>query len=153
MHLEIISVGKPKSSWLQEGVEHYRKLCSRYAQVELRRVRESSGSKGAELVRTEESERLKAAINANALTILLDEHGRKLDSEGLAGYLEKSKLKHSHVQLLIGGAYGVTDVLRSVVDETLSLSSLTLPHDLTLLLLLEQLFRAMSITAGSKYHK
>ncbi|MFH2056642.1 MAG: 23S rRNA (pseudouridine(1915)-N(3))-methyltransferase RlmH, partial [bacterium] len=74
---------------------------------------------------------------------------KQLDSVGLARLIERSKLKQPKLQFLIGGAFGVADELRERADQLISLSKLTLPHDLTLLLLLEQLFRAFSILAGS----
>lgn len=153
MQIEIISVGKPKSTWLQEGIDHYRQLASRYAQIDLTRVKESSGSRGGETVRTEESARLQARLDDKALTILLDERGKQHDSFALANLIERSKLKYSKIQFLIGGAFGVDETVRGQVKQNLSLSKLTLPHDLVQLFLLEQVFRGLSILAGSKYHK
>jgi 23S rRNA (pseudouridine1915-N3)-methyltransferase len=153
VRLEILSVGKPKSNWLMEGIEHYRQLSGRYAQLDLRQVRQSSGSRGAETVKKEESARLAAKLDPGALKILLDQQGKQLDSIGLAKLIERTKLSSSRIQIVVGGAFGVTEEFRQQVDRCLSLSRLTLPHDLALLFIMEQLFRALSILAGSKYHK
>lgn len=152
--ITITTIGRPRQRWISDGVEHYRKLLSKYAQVSLQHLKETSTAAPSDAeIRRRESDLLIEAINSKAVSVLLDVAGKSHSSESFATWLEKSKQSTSHIQFLIGGAHGVTDKLRDRVEARLSLSSLTLPHELALIVLLEQLYRASSILSGSKYHK
>lgn len=84
--------------------------------------------------------------------VLLDERGEQPTSEQLAKLLRKWTMAHGEVAFLVGDAYGPHAPTKAKADTTLALSSLTLPHQLAHLLLIEQLYRAASILAGSPYH-
>lgn len=84
--------------------------------------------------------------------VLLDERGEQPTSEQLAKHLRKWTMAHGEVAFLIGDAYGPHPPTKATADATLALSSLTLPHQFAHLLLIEQLYRAASILAGSPYH-
>ncbi len=83
---------------------------------------------------------------------LLDDRGEQPTSERLAKLLRKWTMAHGEVAFLVGDAYGPHAPTKAKADTTLALSSLTLPHQLAHLLLIEQLYRAASILAGSPYH-
>lgn len=154
MKVEVIHVGRIKSAWIKEGIEHYRKLLTRDATVILRAVRESDNSAlPPEKARDEEGKRIIALLDREAYTIVLDEHGRQLDSPALSRQLEKIKLGSNLVRLIIGGAFGLSETVKAEADLLLSLSKMTYPHELTVLVVLEQLYRAFSIGKGTKYHK
>jgi 23S rRNA (pseudouridine1915-N3)-methyltransferase len=84
--------------------------------------------------------------------VALDERGEQPTSEQLAKLLRKWTMAHGEVAFLIGDAYCLHAATKAKADTTLALSSLTLPHQLAHLLLIEQLYRAASILAGSPYH-
>ncbi len=84
--------------------------------------------------------------------VLLDERGDTPTSEQLAKLLRKWTMTHGEVAFLVGDAYGPHAPTKASADVTLALSTLTLPHQLAHLLLIEQLYRAASILAGSPYH-
>jgi 23S rRNA (pseudouridine1915-N3)-methyltransferase len=84
--------------------------------------------------------------------VLVDETGEQLGSEALAARLADWTMRHGTVAFAIGEAYGHDAATRQLADAKLSLGALTLPHQLAHLILVEQLYRAASILAGSPYH-
>lgn len=145
MRIELLIVGKPKSPWLKEGIEYYKKLVSKYSEVTITSIKDSDLDS--------ETERLRAALNPRSTVVLLEATGKSYDSESFARFLEKTKLSASSIQFVIGGAFGLSDTLKHEYKNHLSLSQMTFPHELTIVVLLEQLYRAFSISAGTKYHK
>lgn len=154
LKIEIITVGKIKSEWIQGGLDHYAKLLSKFVETEFTMVKEAdNASQSIEQVLATEAERIRKAISARSFVMLLDAAGKRYDSVAFSGLISHAKLANSSVQFIIGGAFGVSEKLKSEIRYHLSLSQMTFPHELTLVVLLEQLYRACSIGAGSKYHK
>jgi 23S rRNA (pseudouridine1915-N3)-methyltransferase len=93
------------------------------------------------------------ALDERDSVVLLDEKGKELDSPGLASLLEK-RLNESTQRLvfIIGGAYGVSEPVRTRANASVALSKLTFPHILVRLILAEQVYRAFTILKGEKYH-
>lgn len=144
MKYDIITVGKLRTGFYRDGCSEYKKRLRRYAGITLTTVREGT--------QATESERLLAA--AQGYVIVLDERGKQRSTANLATHLSELELRGTNrVSLLIGGADGHTPDLRKRVDELLSLSTLTMPHDLALLVLLEQLYRVETLRAGHPYHR
>jgi len=155
LRIEIITVGEMKSSWIKAGVEHYRKLASRYATVSVTSIKEadSAHNKSTTEVLATEGKRLLERRKPRAALIVLDSNAaRQLSSEEFAQFFQSKQQTVSQIQFVIGGAFGLSDEVKHAA-ETLSLSAMTFPHELTLVILLEQVYRALSINAGSKYHK
>lgn len=154
LQIEIVSVGKIKFPWIQEGIDHYRKLLSKYAQLKLTVVKEADSAKLTPAEALElEAERINKAIAPRSYVILLDVKGKRLSSEQFSALISHIKLGSSQIHLVVGGAFGLSDELKRQYKDHLSLSTMTYPHELTIVVLLEQLYRACSIEAGSKYHK
>jgi len=86
-------------------------------------------------------------------TIALDRSGKTYDSMKLAAHLQELSLEHQQMAFLIGGPLGLSEKTLEGANEILSLSKLTLTHEMSRLLLLEQLYRALTILRGEKYHK
>jgi 23S rRNA (pseudouridine1915-N3)-methyltransferase len=82
----------------------------------------------------------------------LDERGKQMTSIEFAEDLGRLKDRGEPVTFLLGGAYGLSDEARSAAHRTLSLSRMTLPHELCRIVFLEQLYRAIQINKGSGYH-
>lgn len=144
MKYDVISVGKVKTGFYREGCSEYEKRLRRYADLSLTTVRE-----GTQEV---ESERLLA--QASGYIIALDERGKQRTTTNLATHFSNLEMRGiNRISLLIGGADGHTEQLRKQADELLSLSALTMPHDLALLVLLEQLYRVETVRAGHPYHR
>ena len=136
----IISVGKVRKRWVQEGVELYLKRLPGLCITELR-----------DSTRDRESEAIRQALRPDELPVMLMEQGTPLSSVKFAARLEG--FGSERLAFVIGGADGLTDVLKSSARWQLSLSPMTFPHELARLLLLEQLYRAQSILQGSPYHR
>lgn len=155
MRLELLFLGKTRESYLAEGISDYSKRLQRYIPVEIRTLKEKKTGKG-------ESE--KATIQLNSKTLLngvqgsflvcLDRTGRQFDSLELADQLGRWEIQGQRkITFAIGGHLGLSPAILKRADLVLSLSMLTFTHEMTRLLLLEQLYRACTIRAGEKYHK
>jgi 23S rRNA (pseudouridine1915-N3)-methyltransferase len=154
LNIDVITVGKIKSSWVKEGVEYYRKLVGKYADLTLIHVKEADNARmKPEKAMSVEGESILDQLDSTAYTIALDVAGDQLSSEQLSRLLEGKKRDYSRIQFVIGGAYGLDTAVKKGTNTSLSLSKMTFPHELTEVILLEQLYRALSISAGSKYHK
>ena len=158
MRLAVIAVGR-----LKDGPE--RELCERYRErgVALGRGIGLSGPDIVEITegrgrRPEERKREEAqAILAKVqpgLIIALDERGRQLGSEAFATRLAAARDSGTgHASLIIGGADGLSEEIRDKADITLAFGALTIPHQIVRALVLEQLYRAMTIISGHPYHR
>ena len=145
MRLHILAIGKPRLTYAKSGIEEYVARLSPRGGVEI--VSLKSGT------REQESEAL-LARSAGMFRVVLDERGDQISSRAFAQKLAQWELQRTKsVALLIGGADGHTDALRRAADWRWSLSPLTLQHELALLVLLEQLYRARCINAGTPYHR
>ena len=139
-HYKIIAIGKIKRRWIQEGIEIYLK---RLPGLEVKEIKDSTQLK--------EEHTIKEIISKNEFLVTLNENGQSFTSKQLA-----TKLLNSHNQnitFVIGGASGLTSSLNNLASWQLSLSPLTFPHEIARLLLVEQLYRAKTITQGGPYHK
>lgn len=151
MRYRVISVGRLKSEFAQAGVERYLRLLTRLAPSELIEVAQSRANDPARR-RSEESERLLAAAGGHV--VALDERGASHTSRELAVHLGRLEADGvSRVSLLVGGPDGHAPELLERADASWQLSRLTLPHELALLLLAEQVYRVETIRAGHPYHR
>lgn len=101
-----------------------------------------------------QSARLLAAIPDRGFTIVLDERGQSLDSLKFAKWVERLTIDNPHgINFVLGGDVGLDDTLRQRADKLLSLSAMTLPHQLARIVLLEQLYRACTLMRNIPYHK
>jgi len=146
MKYRIIVAGKPALTYAKTAVEEYLKRLGRHGGCELTVVKAGeSGSVSARL--------LEASHGCHR--IALDERGETPGTRALAGKLDEWEMKGEvkTVAFLIGAADGHTPELRGACDMVLSLSKLTMQHELALIVLLEQLYRIACIKSGSPYHR
>lgn len=146
MQFRIIVAGKPALAYAKMAVDDYLKRLTRYGNYELIIVK--AGDKEAV------SERLLQA-STGCYRIALDERGKTPTTRELTNTFDSMKMagEVKTVAFLIGAADGHTPVLRDQCQLTLSLSSMTLQHEIALIVLLEQLYRVESIHAGAPYHR
>jgi len=145
MRWRVVAVGKPKLGFVAEGVNFYLKRVSRWTTIEFLTVRS-----GRPEIESRELER----ATDGWFRILLDEHGEQIRSAQLARKLESWEAHGpKKISLLIGGAEGHISSLKNQADWVWSLSSLTLQHEIALLVALEQIYRAYTITRGTPYHR
>ena len=133
MRISVIAVGRLKPPY-QDDVEHYRKMLAGHAKLDLIEVRDDAA--------------VQARVPERAFSVLLSSDGRSLDSEAFAGWLEERRQAGLDLCFVIGGPRG----LELDADMRLSLGSMTLPHQLARVVLLEQLYRGHKILAREPYH-
>ena len=149
-----VAVGRLKG-WAAEGCEDYLGRLRRYFPVEVAEIPEEDMNRRlASDVLATEGERLLKRIPAGSHVMALDrEKGEPLSSEDLARRLASLGVSgRSHVAFVLGGPLGLSPRVLSWSDERLSFGSITLPHALARVVLLEQLYRAVKIERGEKYH-
>ena len=138
--IKIFSIGKTKETWLQQATEEYHKRIKNTIQVEW--------------VLCKNDEQLASTLEKESCWISLDPKGSLLSSEEFSTFLfSQLEEEGSRLNLVIGGAEGLPPGIRKKSKSLISLSKMTFTHQITRLILLEQLYRAMEIRKGSGYHK
>lgn len=137
VRITVLSVGRLRPPYTDD-IQHYEKLLSRYAKVELVEVRED--------------EQLPRRIPERAFVSLLAVGGEEFDSVGFSRFLETRRMSATDLCFVIGGAFGSGLQDDARVDHRFSLGRMTLPHQLARVVLLEQLYRGHKILAGEPYH-
>lgn len=156
MKLTLVCIGKLSADWLQSGAGDYAGRISHYLPLtidELKEVKAGGKKPDRAQIRQREGDLLLQKISPAAFVVALDEQGKSVGSESLSRFIGKHMLDGTQdVTFLIGGAYGLSDQVKQRADMTLSLSAMTLTHQMARLLLLEQIYRAMTILRNEPYH-
>lgn len=150
MPIVCLAVGRKHEDWVLGGIQRYEKRLKPPFKLEWVLLPHSS-REGSE-ARLEESERIHKHLKGDDIVILLDERGEDFTSPQLSKILDESLSRSQRIVLVIGGAYGVTDELRSRASKVWSLSKLVFPHQLVRLMLTEQIYRSQEISSGGPYH-
>ncbi len=149
----LVCVGKMKMPFLREGAEHYAGRIGHWRRIVTTEVRDGDAALSPEKRSEQECERILQTLEPQDLPIALDGRGESLTSPQLAKLLDACDQNASgRPCFIIGGPYGLTDAVRSRAHRMLSLSAMTLPHELARLFLLEQLYRAECIRHHVPYH-
>ena len=157
--ITLICVGKLKEKFYSAASEEYKKrLCGfcKFNIIELPEARLSDTPSAAEIAAGLEKEAVAITdkIPKNAWFCIFTPEGKLLSSEALAEKMANIKLSgKSCACFLIGSSFGIADSIKSKADFKLSMSPMTFPHHLARVMVLEQLYRAEAIQAGTKYHK
>jgi len=155
LRLELLFLGKTKEKYLATGIDDYAKRLSRYLKVEIKTLKEGKAKKGVpeNLLIEKESEKLMQNSQGSYL-VCLDRTGKQMDSLELAKQMERWEMQGiKKISFVIGGHLGLSSAILCKADLVLSFSPMTFTHEMSRLLLLEQLYRACTIKAGEKYHK
>lgn len=158
MRLQLLSVGKAKSAALTESTRDYLTRLQRGATVEWTTVASEDVAPRASAAEVavalgKEADRILAKLPAGACLVALDREGKAWSSLELARALGEWQQRERHVVFVVGSAFGLHPRVVEAARLRLSLSRLTLPHELALLLVAEQLYRAHTILRGEPYHK
>jgi 23S rRNA (pseudouridine1915-N3)-methyltransferase len=154
--LKFIFVGKAKESWIVEGIGHYEKMLSKFADLEFIEVKDEKITQHSseKMVLEKEGERVLKSLDKNSFSLVLDSKGRMLSTEELAElFKEKMNQGYNDFVFITGSVLGLSSGVINSANFRLSLSKMTFPHQLVRLILLEQVYRALSIIGGRKYHK
>lgn len=154
MRLTIVAVGQKVPDWAQTAYDDYAKRFPPELKLELRAVKtEPRASKTLENLLSAERARIEAAITRGCRVVVLDERGAAVTTLALAEKLRAWQLSGDDIAIVIGGPDGLDAGFKQVAHERIRLSDLTLPHAMVRVLLVEQLYRAWSITINHPYHR
>ena len=158
MEIRIVSVGKIKEKYLSAGIAEYAKRLSRYCKLTFCQVPDEKTPDKAsdalnEQIKNTEAQRLMKQIREQDYVIALALDGKMLDSVELSEKISRLGVEgKSSIAFVIGGSLGLGEEVLRRADYKLSFSRMTFPHPLMRVILLEQLYRALNIGAGGKYH-
>jgi 23S rRNA (pseudouridine1915-N3)-methyltransferase len=155
MRISIVTIGTRMPAWVEQGVEEYTRRMPRELGLEWKALplAHRGKSAGAEQLREREGEQILKAIPPADRVIALDVGGKSLSTPELARQLADWQMSGDNFSLLIGGPDGLSEACLQRAERRWSLSDLTLPHPLVRILLVEQLYRAWTITVNHPYHR
>ncbi len=151
--IRLICVGKIKDKNLEALINDYVTKIRRYHKLEIVEVKDEPITDNETAVLEKEGERVLSKISDDEYVILLDLHGKMIDSVSLAEKIDRLFISHSKICFVIGGSLGLSDKLRKRADEKLKLSDLTFLHQMSRLIILEQIYRCFKILNHETYHK
>jgi 23S rRNA (pseudouridine1915-N3)-methyltransferase len=154
MRLSIVAVGQKVPDWAQTAYDDYVKRFPPELRVDLKAVKtEPRASKSLENLLAAERVRIEGAITRGCRIVALDERGTAVTTMALAEKLKSWQLSGDDVAIVIGGPDGLDAGFKQSANERIRLSDLTLPHAMVRVLLIEQLYRAWTITINHPYHR
>ena len=137
--IKIICVGKIKEKFYVDALEEYKKRLSKYTKLEI--------------IELQEKELILKNINFKDYNIALAIEGKEYDSVSLSSHIDKIQTFNSNITFIIGGSDGLDEEIKNKVNELISFSKLTFPHQLFRVVLLEQIYRCFKINNNETYHK
>ncbi len=152
MKINVIAIGKIKEKYFVDAISEYQKRLTKYADFKIIELPDAPPQKSVEEQKQIESASLLS--KAKGFVVAMDLRGKQLSSEQLGECIDKLKVDGvSEISFLIGGSHGHTDELRAKANLLLSFGKATFPHQLFRVMLSEQIYRALTINAGTPYHK
>jgi len=151
----ILAVGQRQPAWVNDAVTDYLDRFPENQRPQLKEIKaepRTTGKPVAALLQAE-AERLRAGIPKDAVTVVLDEHGKAVTTREFAAFIERFEQTTTRLVFLIGGPDGLDPKLKSESQQLLRLSSMTLPHGMARVILAEQLYRARSLLNHHPYHR
>ena len=154
MKLGILAVGHKLPDWVAKGCAEYVKRMPRELPLCVVEIKpEPRSTKSREQLLAAEYVRLQAALQGYRRIVVLDERGADLTTQQLAQRLDGWMREGGDTAFVIGGADGIDSHLKERADDTIRLSSLSLPHAMARLVLCEQIYRAHSVLRNHPYHR
>jgi len=152
MKTTLVAVGRLRESNYKALCSDYARRISRFTALEIKEVKEGKGLQGDRAKEAEAPGILKK-LPSGVWAVTLDERGKQMTSLELSVWLEKLRDRGTReLAFVVGGAWGLDTRIETRADESLRLSSMTLPHELARVVLLEQYYRAWTILRGLPYH-
>lgn len=159
MNVQLIVLGKLKEKYMKDFSAEYEKRLSAFCkltvtEIEPVRLSDSPSEKEIENALKKEADLIKGKILQNAFVFSMCIEGKELSSEELSRKIENIGVSgQNNIVFIIGSSFGLSEEIKAKSDIRLSMSPMTFPHKLSRIMLLEQIYRAFSISHGSKYHK
>lgn len=159
MLITVVAVGKIKEKFYREAAAEYAKRLSKYCKLNIIEVADEKTPDRASAaeednIKEKEAERILKHVKGNAHVIALSINGSRMDSVGFSERIETLGIQgKSHIVFMIGGSLGIHSSLLGTVQEQISFSDMTFPHQLMRVILLEQIYRGYRIMSKEPYHK
>jgi len=153
LKVSIVVPGHLKN-FVKDGVKEYIKRIGRFCEINLHQVKKGGDVNviDSSKIINQESKNILSHVRDSDYVILLDRKGQEFDSVEFASFLEKQFLTRSHLVFIVGGALGISNAVKKRANTVISISKMTFTHQMSVLILLEQLFRAFKIIKNQKYH-
>ncbi|AGF48910.1 23S rRNA (pseudouridine(1915)-N(3))-methyltransferase RlmH [Candidatus Kinetoplastidibacterium galati] len=156
MKIIISAIGTNMPNWVKTAWQEYSKRISNQYKIELKEIKSESrknGKSNSKIIAIE-TKRLISSIPENGyFSLVLDEKGRDINTKELADFFNNCHLSGSNIAFIIGGPDGLDHSIRKTWDDTIKISSFTLPHYMVRIILIEQIYRALSILNNHPYHR
>ena len=155
MKVLILAVGNRMPDWVNSAWDDYAKRMPAEWAITLKEIKPEPRTSGktARQMMLAEAQRIEAAIPEHTLRIALDEHGRDMTTQSFATKLESWHQASQNIAIIIGGPDGLDSEFKENCDGLIRLSSMTMPHPMVRIVLVEQLYRAWSILNNHPYHR
>jgi 23S rRNA (pseudouridine1915-N3)-methyltransferase len=150
---EIITMSHKPPAWLDTGINYYCKLLTPYLKLNIANLPPVLSTLDKVQKQKKEADLISKKITPNKLIIMLDEGGKNYSSTEFAQTFKKWQLSHSTFTFILGPADGLGPEIKKNADQLLSLSNFTFTHDMALVILLEQLYRSITINNNHPYHR
>ncbi len=158
LNVKIYVTGTLKEQYYKDAIAEYKKRLQAYCRLEVieykeYKLPENPSQKQIEQALTAEGQRILADISPRAYKIAMCVEGKQLSSEEFSERLDEIAASHGEVALIIGSSFGLSDEVKRASDFRMSVSKMTLTHQMLRVWLLEIIYRCLSISHGGKYHK
>ena len=155
MKIYVIAVGAKMPDWVNVAWDDYAKRLPPEWTIALKEIKPEPRTTGKTVAQmmVAEAKRLEAAIPADALRVALDERGKDLSTQQFSETLQAWQHASQPIAILIGGPDGLDPILKASCAQSLRLSSMTMPHPLVRVVLIEQIYRGWSILVNHPYHR
>ncbi len=153
-NIQIVALGKLKDGYWKESAKEYLKRLTSYAKIDVVEIPEKSfrDSDNVEDIKKQEAKKLLPYLKKADMVIALHERGKEMTSVEFSSFLAEHSERGQKIVFLIGGPLGLHESILEKANHQLSLSQMTLPHQMVRVVFLEQLYRAGTILNGKKYH-
>ena len=158
LNVKIFVTGTLKEQYYKDAIAEYKKRLNAYCKLEIiefkeYKLPENPSAKQIEQALVAEGEKILSELSSKSYKIAMCVEGKQLSSEEFAQKLDDISTTHGELSIIIGSSYGLSDELKRACDMRLSVSKMTLTHQMLRVWLLEIIYRCLSITHGGKYHK
>lgn len=159
VNIKIVCVGKIKEKYHRDEIDEYLKRLSRFSkckivEVDEEKLKDNASLKEEEMCLIKEGQRLLTQIKDEEYVFLLDLHGKEISSEDFAKKMDGLiSSGTSNITFVIGGSLGLSDEVRKRSNYSLKLSPMTFTHQMTRVIILEQIYRSFKINTNQSYHK
>lgn len=158
-NITLICIGKLKESYLRDAVSEYAKRLSGLCKLNLielpaEKLSDNPSQREIENALESEGKRILEKIPRGAFVYTMCIEGKQKTSEELSTEMEGLGVRgYSSIAFIIGGSFGISEKVKAASNYRLSMSKMTFPHQVARVMLLEQIYRAIQISIGTKYHK